>query len=290
MKSNILLSFIISFIMIVGISMDVSARDPLPPDRHISKITGDLYKIQDQFHNSIFMVTSEGIILADPINNEAAKWIKSELDKRYPDLPVKYVIYSHHHEDHANGGSVFEETATFVGHENMIKNLKLDPANVRVPDVTYTGTKTITLGGKTVELHSTGINHSDDMTVLRFPAERVLYLVDFAAVKGVSYRTLPGWTSFPAWIASLKDIEKLDFDILATGHGNPGIKADIADFRGYVEALYAHVFEGIKNGKSVAEMQASHPTLDVYQDWVNYDAWIWQNIAGAYEIIKANQK
>ncbi len=32
---------------------------------------------------------------------------------------MKYVIYSHHHPDHASGGTVFANTATFVGHEQV---------------------------------------------------------------------------------------------------------------------------------------------------------------------------
>ncbi len=36
---------------------------------------------------------------------------------------MRYVIYSHSHFDHAEGGGAFAATATFVGHENMARNL-----------------------------------------------------------------------------------------------------------------------------------------------------------------------
>jgi glyoxylase-like metal-dependent hydrolase (beta-lactamase superfamily II) len=36
------------------------------------------------------------------------------------DPTVRYDLRSHHHFDHASGGRVFEETAQFVGHENVI--------------------------------------------------------------------------------------------------------------------------------------------------------------------------
>ena len=63
--------------------------------------------------------TSEGIILADPINTDFAKWLKSELDSRFPGIPVRYVIYSHSHWDHIEGGAVFADTAQFVGQEEF---------------------------------------------------------------------------------------------------------------------------------------------------------------------------
>ena len=85
-----------------------------PPTREITNITGDLYRFQNNAHYSVFLVTDEGVIATDPINEEAAKWLKSEITKRF-NQPVKYVMCSHHHADHISGGSVFDE-AVFVGH------------------------------------------------------------------------------------------------------------------------------------------------------------------------------
>jgi len=46
---------------------------------------------------------------------------------------VKYVIYSHSHWDHASGGDVYADTARFIGHENMLKNIAMPPANTPLP-------------------------------------------------------------------------------------------------------------------------------------------------------------
>jgi flavorubredoxin len=68
------------------------------PTRTITHITGDLYRFQNNFHFSVFLVTSEGIIVTDPIDKDAATWLKAELKKRF-DKPIKYLIYSHDHRD-----------------------------------------------------------------------------------------------------------------------------------------------------------------------------------------------
>src|SRR5207244_12923688 len=81
---------------------------------------------------SVFMVTSEGIILAKPIGTEMAAWLKPELARRF-NVPVKYVIYSHYHWDHASGGDAYADTARFVGHENLLKGLKMAPPNTLLP-------------------------------------------------------------------------------------------------------------------------------------------------------------
>ena len=61
--------------------------------------------------------------MGDPINETFAPWLKSELDTRFPGRPVRYVVYSHSHFDHAAGGAAFADTATFVAHENMLRNM-----------------------------------------------------------------------------------------------------------------------------------------------------------------------
>lgn len=93
------------------------------PDRAITNITGDLYSFRQGRHLGVFLVTSEGILVVDPTNHEAATWLKGQLDERFG-LPVKYVIYSHSHNDHASGADVFADTATIIGHINIEKNLQ----------------------------------------------------------------------------------------------------------------------------------------------------------------------
>ena len=91
--------------------------------REIINITGDLYRVRNGLWYSLFLVTPEGIILADPLNTDFAKWLKTQLDERFPRAPVRYVIYSHSHWDHVEGGAVFAETARFVAQEGMLRNM-----------------------------------------------------------------------------------------------------------------------------------------------------------------------
>ena len=75
------------------------------PEREILNIRGDLYRFRQVRHAGVFLVTDDGIILVDPTFPEVSTWLKQQLDERFG-LPVKYVIYSHTHNDHAGGGQV----------------------------------------------------------------------------------------------------------------------------------------------------------------------------------------
>jgi len=93
------------------------------PVYEIEQLVGNLYRARSNNHYTVFLVTQEGVVLADPINLDFSEWLKGELAERF-DEEVKYVLYSHHHWDHASGGAAFLDTAEFIGHENMVKHLQ----------------------------------------------------------------------------------------------------------------------------------------------------------------------
>jgi glyoxylase-like metal-dependent hydrolase (beta-lactamase superfamily II) len=100
--------------------------------REIGNLTGDIYYARQDDYLSVFMVTPEGIVLVEPVGTDMANWLKGELAQRF-NVPVKYVIYSHHHWDHGSGGSVWADTARLIGHENMLARLAMPPASTPLP-------------------------------------------------------------------------------------------------------------------------------------------------------------
>ncbi len=108
--------------VLVAGSFDIASAQPRGPVREIIPITGELYRARNGNWYTIFAVTPAGIILGDPINTAFAEWLAGELEQRF-DVPVRYVVYSHSHFDHAEGGAVFADTAVFIGHENMLRNM-----------------------------------------------------------------------------------------------------------------------------------------------------------------------
>jgi glyoxylase-like metal-dependent hydrolase (beta-lactamase superfamily II) len=100
--------------------------------REIGKLTDNVYYARSDDYVSAFMVTPEGIVLVEPIGTEFATWLKGELASRFR-VPVKYVIYSHSHADHASGAAVFADTARIIGHEALIGLLALPPPSTQLP-------------------------------------------------------------------------------------------------------------------------------------------------------------
>jgi glyoxylase-like metal-dependent hydrolase (beta-lactamase superfamily II) len=257
------------------------------PQRAITNIAGDLYRFQNNFHFSVFLVTPEGVIATDPINAEAAQWLEAEIRERFGQ-EIRYLVLSHDHADHAAGGEVFDDTAVVVAHENAKRTILGEGRPTAVPEITFKKHMVIELGGKRVELIYPGPSHSDNLIAMYFPEERAVFAVDFISVKRLPYRDLND-AYFPQWMAAIERVEALDFDILVPGHGPLGTKQDAADHRAYLEALYDEVLAAARAGQSLEEMQASI-TLDAYKDWGQYDDWRPLNIEGMLKNISLHRR
>ena len=329
-----LLAAVVQVALLIGTATEAVAQGQ-PPERSITRVAGDLYRAQNNNAFNVFLVTPEGIIMTDPIAPDFSAWLKSELDERFG-VPVRYVLYSHHHWDHASGGEVFAETAEFVGHENMRAALTLPagdpplPANVReidrdgngliersesegtlraqfdlidmnadealsgaevirgplnrvhAPTVSYSDRFEVTLAGRRAVMVHTGMAHSNDMSVILFPDERVLFGSDVFQVRRLPIGVNP---TLGGWIDAYRIIDTLDFEIAVPGHGNMGTKTDITAFLQYLNDLAGGVAAGIAEGKSLEEIQGTL-TLDSYSDWLRYDTMLPRHIGQVYAILK----
>lgn len=255
--------------------------------REITKIAGEVYRFRNNFHYSVFAVTPAGIIATDPIDADAARWLKAELQQRF-NLPVKYLIYSHDHRDHIAGGEVFADTATVVAHERARETIIAEKRPTAVPTVTFSDRAMIELGGTVVQLSFVGRNHSDNSIVVQFPQERILFAVDFIPVESVAFRDFPD-AYMPDWIESLRRVEQMDFDILAPGHGPLGRKDHVRMHRKYLEDLRGQVLRLAREGKSLDETKRA-VNLEKYKGWAGYDQMTQLNIEGMYRLVQAQRR
>jgi glyoxylase-like metal-dependent hydrolase (beta-lactamase superfamily II) len=108
------------------------AMPPLPPPppgmfvapgRSITQVKGDVYRANDGGWNVAILDTPEGLLLVDTLNVPFATWLKEALGKRFPGKTVKYVVLSHSHWDHVEGGKIFADTAKFIAQEGFLRNM-----------------------------------------------------------------------------------------------------------------------------------------------------------------------
>ena len=246
-------------------------------NRAITKVKGDVYRFQNSFHFSLVTVTSEGVVVVDPINASAANWLRRNLSK-ITDKPITHLIYSHSHADHASGGAELN-AANIIAHANAPEAI-----DGVAPTVRFKDKETLKIGNKSFELTYLGEGHGKDLIAVVVRPENVAFIVDAAAPKRMPYRDFPR-SDIDGWINQIKKIEGLNFEIFAPAHGNVGVKADATDVRKYIEELRGQVLAGLKAGKSDDEL-AQAVTMDAYRDWGQYDAWRALNVRGMARFLK----
>src|SRR5467141_1181292 len=204
--------------------------------------TDNVYIFRNGGHQSIFVVTKDGVIATDPVAYGRPTGGQQYVDeiKKVTDKPIKYLIYSHHHYDHIAGGKAFKDAgATIIAHKNAAVHLApLKDPNTPMPDQSIGDKKVITLGGTTVELLYLGPNHSDSNLVIRLPKEKIIFVVDTIPVGTFPGRGMIDF--FPLETeAFITKVLALDWDRLIPGHpGAPNGRLGTKDDAKNVLALY----------------------------------------------------
>lgn len=81
MNQNSLTSILVGFVTLSGLVTTASAQQE-PPARSIVNIAPDLYRAQNNNHYTVLLVTSEGIIMSDPINRDFSTLRQARASKK----------------------------------------------------------------------------------------------------------------------------------------------------------------------------------------------------------------
>src|SRR2546430_3840303 len=255
------------------------AQQPSQPPFVAMKVEGtdNVYICRAGNHQSMFVVTSAGVIATDPIGYGRPQMVTTYVDeiRKVTNKPIKYLIYSHHHFDHIAGGKPFKDAgATIIAHKRAKERLVAlkDPHTV-LPDETMDKSRTIRLGTTTLELTYVGLNHSDSSIVMRLPKDKILFAVDFIPVG-----TMPGRAmidSYPIeWEESIKKVLAMDWDTLIPGHpgapgGKLGTKQDVQDQLTFLQEASAAVKVEAQAGKCWDAVEKDLK-LPKYENWPGY--------------------
>ena len=179
------------------VSLGTAFAETLPP--HTAEIGKGVYSFGNpaNAYFSMFVVTDEGVIAIESVNTNHAKEMVGAI-KAVTDKPIRYLLHSHNHWDHASGGKVFHDAgATVMAHEEAYRWMKANPGpDMMVPDQSWAGNrKDITLGGTVLELHYLGMNHGLGMTVFLLPKEKIAYIADLVDPHAVLFNIVPDFNN-----------------------------------------------------------------------------------------------
>jgi glyoxylase-like metal-dependent hydrolase (beta-lactamase superfamily II) len=166
---------------------------PAPPVAS-EKLADGVYRITGGYVSLAIEFKDHIVILEGGQSDARGQAVIAEAKKAIPNKPIRYVVNTHAHFDHASGLAPFvAEGVTIITQDNnkdyLTKALSAPRTLVgdalgksnRKPKVEGAGEKRVlTDGTHTIELHHvTNLAHSNGMLVAYLPKERVLFTADF---------------------------------------------------------------------------------------------------------------
>jgi glyoxylase-like metal-dependent hydrolase (beta-lactamase superfamily II) len=253
------------------------------------RVAEDVYSFRYANHATIFIVSEEGVVTADPLGQqspEAPHLLKAAI-RSVTQQPVRYVVITHWGADHGMGGAAFADTATFIAHPITAQRMAEanDPTSP-VPDRLVDDRLSLQLGGKQIDVLHPGPTYGDDYLVVDYPARRMSFAVDFVGGDAVPFGSFPlGYVE--DWAETLRSIEtNLRPETILLGHRPAVVPGQaLLDTRQYLLDLMAAIREARAAGQAdnseqmVASVRAA--LTPRYAAWRNFDRFLADNIAGA---------
>ena len=276
--NRILVASIFGFIFLMQSVWTVYTQNAKPPGRlRIQKVKGDLYMISGEGGNAAVYVTSEGVLLVDDMFDRNHADILAQV-KSVTDQPLRYVVNTHQHDDHAGGDLKMLPIAEVIAHRNVRANLTnikqpyyedTPGTPIGLPRVTFTDELAVHLGGKEVRAKFFGRGHTNGDAIIYFPDLGVIHTGDLflgrTPGRGAGPARPPGVNiyvdyaqggSFFEWSRTLDGALQMDFDTVIPGHGPVSTKADVVQFKSDLETMRNRLVALIKEGKSKRELLA----------------------------------
>jgi cyclase len=233
----------------------------------IRTLKPNLYMITGGGANTLVRVTTEGLIVVDTKNpgEENFNRVMEEI-KSVSNLPVKYVLNTHHHPDHVGNNQRFIDAgAQVVALEALKTRMASDPRTKDIPGLptmTFAKDYELKFGGAVVEAHSYGRGHTGDDTMVYFPDLKVVMASD-QITDGTPIADFANGGSAVEWTQILDGVLKLDFEMAIPGRGEPKTRADIQAYRAKYATFVSRARDAIKAGATRDQLASQVKTDDL---------------------------
>ena len=217
------------------------------------------------------------------------------------DKPIRYVVNTHGHPDHAFGNAAFlAEGAIFVGHKNLPRALSMrgqfyldafrrimgdeliDEVRLVPPTLLVDDTLKLDLGSRTLTLRAWPTAHSDtDLTIFDETSKTLfagdlLFLTHVPVVDG----------SLGGWMQIMGNLSALPAERVIPGHGSVSDwPAALADERRYLDTLATDVRISVKRGTPISAA-AETAAASERKNWRLFDDYNARNATAAYSQIE----
>ena len=229
-----------------------------PPQLTLVPVKDNIYMIRNMGAGNITMLVGQKyVILVDakfPMDHDGIMKIVGGVTK----LPVRYVINTHMHPDHAGGNPAMQMIGADVIASENGRRIMAERQLPGLANITLRDYLRIYLDDLPLDLYYFGRGHTDNDIVIHLPTKKMLIAGDLFALYG-PYREVIDYTaggSLRDWTRTLERVLQLDFDTVIPGHSGLTDRKTMEGYKDYLTRTQEMVREMNKQKKTRDEISA----------------------------------
>ena len=248
------------------------------------KLTEHVYALKGSGGNIGLCVGEDGAFVIDdqyaPLTKKILAAIAAVTDK-----PVRFVINTHWHGDHAGGNeNLGREGAVIVAQENVRKRLAMDQifvdasgeadtsralAHAGLPVITFREEVDFHVNGDDLHVFHVEHAHTDGDAIIRFANANVVHMGDTFFNGFYPFIDLRTGGSVDGYIAAVdKVLGMVDgASRIIPGHGPVTDRAGLQKFHDMLVACRERVRQAVAQGQRLDQVQGAKPTADFDPVW-----------------------
>lgn len=222
----------------------------------------------DQTSNVGWFLVGDEVVVVDAGADAATGKALLEKIQETAGKPVRYLIITHAHGDHAGGTGAFVAAgADVISSESSAPGLApLVGGAAKGKSGLLAFSERLVMFGNTrrVAIYFLGAAHTAGDIVVLLPDEKVLFSGDVVLSKRAPYMQSPD-VDPKGWENTLARLAKLDIEKVVPGHGTLGTRQAIADTYGYVKKVneLAHTLVLEKVSETLIEARLRRPDTEL---------------------------
>jgi glyoxylase-like metal-dependent hydrolase (beta-lactamase superfamily II) len=225
----------------------VAFASPAQPKMEVEKVAEGVWAARpEQGANIGWFLAADGVVVVDSGNDEAtAKAVLEKIAETTGGKPVRYLVITHAHGDHATGAPVFAAAgARVICHENAATAVAYLLRGNRAPDSNSPAAGVIAIsdrltffgGARRAAVYFLGAGHTNGDLVVLLPEEKILFSGDLVVLGRLPYLQSPDADPH-GWEQILTRLAALEVDKIVPGHGAVGSKQGVSDTFAYVHKI-----------------------------------------------------
>ena len=203
-----------------------------PPSIEWTQLANGVHKIGGSSHATIVVEMRDHLIAVEgPLYEARTGPVVKAIKERFPGKPIRYVIPTHHHLDHAGGIRAFMAEGAIVVSPFSARDFYARVAKAphtrqpdslekaRTPVVIESfggGPRVLTDGARRVEIYPLPTSHAEDLVVVYLPAEKIVIEADHISPRNGQVRAAPAVKELVAGLDQLN----LDVTTIVGIHGD----------------------------------------------------------------------